>query len=95
MVNKFTEEVISQSLDELKEVIAGTDISTGRFVVSYGHITKCPKLQQFLIEASVVQCPHFIHGILLGMIIIKNQEQHNITKELENLFTLGDKDENI
>ncbi len=88
MVNKFTHEVIDQSLDELKECIEGTDFEHKFFVMNFAHLTTCPTLQQFLIHASQIHCPHFLHGIILGLMLCKNQELHNTTEELQKLFKL-------
>ena len=87
MVNKFTHETIDKSVEELKEVTAGSQ-PPYLHMMNFAHVTQCPELQQFLIEASQVQCPHFIYGIILGLLIVKNQEEYNTTQELEKMFKL-------
>ena len=93
MVNKFDEEPLSKSIDELREIIEGTNFDVGIFIMNYAHLSQCPKLQMFLIHATQTHCPHLVHGIILGMLIIKNQEEYNTTKELEKLFNLEKKND--
>ena len=51
MVNKFTHEAIDKSVEELKEAIAGSQ-PPYLHVMNFAHVTQCPELQQFLIDAT-------------------------------------------
>jgi len=93
MVTKWTEAAIEKSIEELSEITKGTIEQVGLFVMNMPSSFNCPELQKFLIIATQTHCHHFIHGIILGILMCKNQEEENTTKELEKLFKMEGKND--